>query len=115
MKFYQLSYKNDHKRLFKTCSEAKRTKAIVSKKREGSIYPLDRLYYDTLQPLVQAYKRQRGIVLVTDSYSKFKWIKIYNSIGSADNLLKDIFEEIINTSERKINLLCMDQGKEFDN
>eukprot|EP00924_Labyrinthula_sp_SR-Ha-C_P004847 snap_masked-scaffold_1-processed-gene-13.36-mRNA-1 protein AED:1.00 eAED:1.00 QI:0/-1/0/0/-1/1/1/0/73 len=73
MKFYELSYKNDHKRQCKTCSEAKHTKAIVTKQREErSIYPLDRLYSDTLQPSVQGYKGHRGIVLVTDTYSKFK-------------------------------------------
>eukprot|EP00924_Labyrinthula_sp_SR-Ha-C_P014700 snap_masked-scaffold_85-processed-gene-0.30-mRNA-1 protein AED:0.36 eAED:0.38 QI:0/-1/0/1/-1/1/1/0/564 len=110
MKFYQLPYKNDHKRQCKTCSEAKHTKAIVNKQREEkSTYPLERLYCDTFQPLVKGYKGQRGIVLVTNSFSKFKWTKIYNSIGSAANLLKNILKEILNISENRINVLYMDQ------
>eukprot|EP00924_Labyrinthula_sp_SR-Ha-C_P013410 snap_masked-scaffold_5-processed-gene-1.22-mRNA-1 protein AED:1.00 eAED:1.00 QI:0/-1/0/0/-1/1/1/0/1350 len=104
------------KRVCETCNLCKDTRLPNKSTRKISqTKENERLYGDTVKTGYISKKGKRGFVLLTDSFSKMKFIRTYVKASEVPALVINILNQIKQTKGKFPKEIYCDQGTEFKN
>eukprot|EP00924_Labyrinthula_sp_SR-Ha-C_P002039 snap_masked-scaffold_90-processed-gene-0.27-mRNA-1 protein AED:1.00 eAED:1.00 QI:0/0/0/0/1/1/3/0/785 len=98
------------------CSKTKQQRTPVHKQKVfKASKPLERLYCDTVSSTVRGKAGEHYFIVVTDSFSKYRYVENFKSKDRIPENLIIFFKKVQRLSEYKIKEVYMDQGTEFKN
>eukprot|EP00924_Labyrinthula_sp_SR-Ha-C_P001203 snap_masked-scaffold_7-processed-gene-16.30-mRNA-1 protein AED:1.00 eAED:1.00 QI:0/-1/0/0/-1/1/1/0/341 len=117
IKYYKIKNANlEQPYLCENCSRAKVTKNAIGKEMLTlPDTPFERLYCDTVAMPTAGTSGEKGFLLITDSYSKYKVLKNYKKKKEIPHILIGIIKYLASISEYSIKCAFMGKGTEFVN
>eukprot|EP00924_Labyrinthula_sp_SR-Ha-C_P005941 snap_masked-scaffold_14-processed-gene-9.2-mRNA-1 protein AED:1.00 eAED:1.00 QI:0/-1/0/0/-1/1/1/0/444 len=116
LKFHNIKIKVPDIVSCEVCSKTKQQRTPVHKQKVfKASKPLERLYCDTVSSTVRGKAGEHYFIVVTDSFSKYRYVENFKSKDRIPENLIIFFKKVQRLSEYRIKEVYMDQGTEFKN